>query len=40
MPGIDVQDESGEQPESVQGALELRDVVFTYPARLDAPVFR
>ena len=34
------QDPSGIVPETVKGELELRDVSFTYPARLDAPVFR
>ncbi len=39
-PAIDVEDTGGKVPESIQGELELRNVCFTYPARLDTPVFR
>jgi len=39
-PPIDVNDEGGVKPDAVRGDIELQNVAFTYPARLDAPIFR
>ncbi|EKX31804.1 hypothetical protein GUITHDRAFT_122008 [Guillardia theta CCMP2712] len=38
-PPIDIQDPSGDKPAGVKGDLCLKGVAFTYPARLDAPIF-
>lgn len=38
-PEIDT-DAPGEEPEKVDGTIELREVTFSYPARLDVPIFQ
>ncbi|XP_029444910.1 ATP-binding cassette sub-family B member 5-like isoform X2 [Rhinatrema bivittatum] len=39
-PVIDSYSQSGQKPDTFKGTLELRDVFFRYPARLDVPVLR
>ena len=39
VPEIDVSSEEGIKPAGVRGDIELRNVSFTYPARLEAPIF-
>jgi ATP-binding cassette subfamily B (MDR/TAP) protein 1 len=39
VPPIDSSSEAGERLGQVRGDVEFRDVAFTYPQRLDAPVF-
>lgn len=38
-PKIDANDPSGEKLQQVRGEIELRNVSFTYPARLDVKIF-
>ena len=38
QPTIDNTETSAEKPTSVEGAIEFRDVAFTYPSRPDHPV--
>lgn len=38
QPSINATSESGEKPSSITGAIEIKDVSFTYPSRLEHPV--
>lgn len=40
IPAIDVEDLNGEILEKVHGNLELRNIDFAYPSRLEAPIFQ
>lgn len=40
MPAIDVEDLNGQILEKVHGNLELRNIDFAYPSRLEAPIFQ
>lgn len=40
VPPIDADDTTGKTLEKVVGNLELRNVDFSYPSRLDMPVFK
>jgi ATP-binding cassette subfamily B (MDR/TAP) protein 1 len=40
VPSIDVHEECGKKPESVDGVIELRHVEFAYPSRPDQTIYR
>ena len=39
VPKIDIDKQGGEEPKSIEGYVELRNVSFYYPSRPDLPVF-